>query len=277
MVVLKQRAVLTQSSSLSRPPLMSALLHFAPRPTTKKYRVKASGPHQVITRRIGASLLWFFAMSWCLVFNTDYTLIEAYAVGALPFIIDGIGSWFSDEPKRFHFSAYTNNCMLLHFVLSVAAARSRTDDNWQDYHLQFSIGWWLVHAVSFSLLPRFGATGLWEIKDVDDEGIFLFRMCGFCCATNATVLALLYQGMDPVHAFGYGFAVQTVGLAYPFLMNVLRRHGTNDTVNERKGLGMVEDRHCYVVVCSLILTVMMLQGSDAVVEEPMKGLVADRT
>jgi hypothetical protein len=64
--------------------------------------------------------------------------------------------------------------------------------------------------------------------------------------------------MDPVRALGYGFAVQTAGLAYPLLLT--GRFGMDDINKRNEKFGMVENRHRYMVFVTLILTMIILRG-----------------
>jgi hypothetical protein len=185
-----------------------------------------------------------FGVSWCLIFR-DYSRYDAFGVGTWPWIIDGIGSTLNYEPKKYGFSPLTNLFML---AISVASLLVMDSDNeaWKSIMIKISTAWWLLNGVGLTLLPSLGESGLWKVVNLDEESMFLFRICGFCCLANGTMVALIDQDVDAVRAMGYGFVALMAGLLAP--------------VFAKEKHGMVQQRHRYMLLGAGALTVLMLRG-----------------
>jgi hypothetical protein len=227
-------------------------LQIAPGLAVKKYHVQDTGLNYVIARRIGACLLWIFCFSWCLIFQ-NYTKYDAFC--SWPWIIDGIGSTLNGEPKKYGFSPLTNIFMLILSLTSVLAMDS-DNEAWKNIMIKISTAWWIINGVGFTLLPGLGETGLWKVANLNAESVFLFRVCGFICLANGTILGLLDMNVDVVRALGHGFVVLTAGLVVPFYVNE-KYFGTSDLSKRNEKYGMVQERHRYMLMGSTILTVLI--------------------
>jgi hypothetical protein len=232
----------------------------------KKYHVKDTGLNYVITRRIGACLLWMFCVSWCLIFR-DYSKYDAFGAGTWPWIIDGIGSTLNGEPNKYGFSPFTNRLMLAINVTTIMAMESE-DETWKTIMIAIVAAWWLINGIGFTLLPSLGETGLWKVTNLNEESMLLFRICGFCCLANGTMVALIDQHVDTARALGYGFLLLMAGLISPFFAGE-DHFGTNDIGQRNEKYGMVQQRHRFMLLGAVILTVLMLRG------EPVATVAAE--
>jgi hypothetical protein len=223
----------------------------------EKYHVKDTGLNYVITRRIGACLLWMFCVSWCLIFQ-NYSKYDAFGAGTWPWIIDGIGSTLNYEPKKYGFSPLTNLFMLAISVASILAMESENED-WKSIMIKISTAWWLLNGVGLTLLPSLGEKSLWKFASLDEESTFLLRICGFCCLANGIMVALIDQDIDAVRAMGYGFVALTAGLLAPFFVNA-KHLGTTDVGQKDEKYAMVQKRHRYMLLGAVTLTMLMLRG-----------------
>ena len=158
-------------------------------------------------------------MAWALILQWDkhYTIQQSFALGMLPWILEFLSSTLHDEPKKYGFSATTNNAMLVLDILLLAGFLSESPpDHWvSTIAAKTGLFTWFINLIGFTLLPQYGERLMWGMKDrCETVDHLLYQVCGLGCAQNMVLFYLLDQNikMDPVKALGYSFALNSVGL-----------------------------------------------------------------
>lgn len=182
----------------------------------KQYGVcSGKGETDVPIRRIGCCLVSVAIVAWVLIVRDagDYSTHQSFALATLPWILEFLGSTLNDEPRKYGFSAITNNAMLALDVLLVAGLLSDSDP-WANAATKMALLVWLVNAIGFTLLPQYGEKVMWGMKDrCETVDHLLYRVCGLGCAQNFVLVYLLdVNKIDPVKALGFSFMVNAAGL-----------------------------------------------------------------